>query len=75
MPDSQDIQADPFHLSRLVEAQKGVYVQALAELRRGRKESHWMWFIFPQMDGLGRSVTAKFYAIKSKEEAVAYLNP
>ncbi|MDA0745352.1 MAG: DUF1810 domain-containing protein [bacterium] len=73
-PESQDIQADPFRLSRFVEAQRNTYSQALAELRRGRKESHWMWFIFPQIDGLGRSTTAKHYAIKSKEEAVAYLN-
>jgi uncharacterized protein (DUF1810 family) len=64
---------DPFELKRFVEAQDGVYKQALAELNRGHKESHWMWFIFPQIEGLGRSSTARFYAIKSANEAKAYL--
>ena len=64
---------DPFNLKRFVEAQDGVYEQALAELKQGRKESHWMWFIFPQIEGLGRSSTARFYAIKSANEAEAYL--
>jgi len=64
---------DPFNLERFLKAQEGVYERALAELRRGRKESHWMWFVFPQIDGLGHSSTAKFYALKSREEAVAYL--
>ena len=64
---------DLFDLARFVSAQDGVYEIALSELRRGRKESHWMWFIFPQLDGLGRSATAKKYAIGSIEEARAYL--
>ena len=70
-PPAQD---DPFGLNRFLEAQAGVYERALAELKRGRKESHWMWFIFPQIDGLGRSSTARFYAIKSAKEAKAYLD-
>ena len=65
--------AVPFDLSRFIEAQRGVYEQALAELEQGRKQSHWMWFIFPQIDGLGSSSTAKHYAIKSVAEAKAYL--
>jgi uncharacterized protein (DUF1810 family) len=60
-------------LDRFVAAQDGVYPRALAELRRGRKESHWMWFVFPQMAGLGRSATARFYGIASAAEARAYL--
>jgi uncharacterized protein (DUF1810 family) len=64
---------DPFDLNRFLEAQEGVYAQALAELRAGRKTSHWMWFVFPQIDGLGRSSTARRYAIRSLEEARAYL--
>ena len=62
-----------FDLERFVAAQDGVYRQALAELRRGRKESHWMWFVFPQIAGLGRSATARFYGIGSAAEARAYL--
>jgi uncharacterized protein (DUF1810 family) len=65
---------DPFDLNRFLEAQVGVYDRALAELQQGRKESHWMWFIFPQIHGLGRSSTAKFYAIKTTKEAEAYLS-
>ena len=64
---------DRFDLNRFVQAQEEVYPRALAELKLGRKRSHWMWFIFPQIDGLGYSSTAKFYAIKSKDEAKAYL--
>ena len=60
-------------LQRFVAAQEEVYAQALAELRRGRKQSHWMWFIFPQLAGLGRSDTALYYAIASADEARAYL--
>jgi len=60
-------------LERFVEAQAGAYAQALAELRAGRKRSHWMWFVFPQMAGLGTSPTARFYAIASADEARAYL--
>src|SRR5690349_7212891 len=62
-----------FDLSRFVAAQAPVYAEALAELRRGRKEGHWMWFVFPQLAGLGRSPTALFYAIGSLAEARAYL--
>ena len=65
---------DPFNLNRFVEAQSDVFQRALTELKRGEKRSHWMWFIFPQIDGLGYSSTAKFYAIKSKDETKAYLN-
>jgi uncharacterized protein (DUF1810 family) len=67
--------ADEFDLERFVRAQDegGTYAQALAELRRGRKVSHWMWFVFPQLAGLGRSGTARFYAIHSLAEADAYL--
>ena len=64
---------DEFNLARFVEAQAPIYAQALAELRRGRKESHWMWFVFPQFAGLGRSPMAQFYAISSLAEARAYL--
>ena len=64
---------DPFNLDRFVTAQGGgVYQQALAELRDGRKRSHWMWFIFPQRRDLGRSATAKFYGLSGVEEARAY---
>jgi uncharacterized protein (DUF1810 family) len=65
---------DPYDLDRFVEAQKDLYDQALAEIRGGRKYSHWMWFIFPQFDGLGFSAISKLYAIKSLAEARAYLN-
>jgi uncharacterized protein (DUF1810 family) len=64
---------DPFGLSRFTTAQEGSYDTALAELRGGQKRSHWMWFIFPQIDGLGHSPTARFYAIRSRDEARAYL--
>ncbi len=65
---------DPFQLARFVAAQEETYDRALRELRRGRKESHWMWYIFPQIDGLGSSSTARRYAIKSADEARAYLS-
>jgi uncharacterized protein (DUF1810 family) len=66
---------DPFRLERFVSAQDagGTYDAALAELRAGRKRGHWMWFVFPQMAGLGRSPTAQRYAISSLAEARAYL--
>ena len=65
-----------FDLERFVTAQQDVYAQALAELRAGRKQSHWMWFVFPQLAGLGTSPMAVHYAITSAEEARAYLaNP
>jgi len=60
-------------LERFVAAQESAYAQVLAEIRAGAKRSHWMWFIFPQLAGLGRSETARFYAIGSIEEARAYL--
>ena len=65
---------DRFDLQRFLSAQEGVFEIALAELKNGRKTSHWMWFIFPQIDGLGSSLTATRYAIKSQGEARAYLN-
>jgi uncharacterized protein (DUF1810 family) len=64
---------DPHNLRRFVDAQAPVIEQALRELRDGRKGSHWMWFIFPQLRGLGRSPVAVKYAIASREEAEAYL--
>jgi uncharacterized protein (DUF1810 family) len=64
---------DPFNLRRFVAAQDGVYDHVLAELRAGRKRSHWMWFVFPQREGLGASATAQFYAISSLDEARAFL--
>lgn len=60
-------------LDRFVEAQEGVYAGALAELRAGRKRGHWMWFVFPQIAGLGRSGTARHYAIADLAEARDYL--
>ncbi len=65
---------DPFNLERFVNAQEGVYERALAELKHGRKRTHWMWYIFPQIEGLGHSATAQYYAIKSTAEARHYLN-
>ena len=64
---------DPYDLRRFLQAQEGDYEQALSEIHGGRKHTHWMWYIFPQIDGLGFSSTSKFYAIKSAEEAKAYL--
>jgi uncharacterized protein (DUF1810 family) len=64
---------EPFGLARFVAAQDPVYGRVLAELRRGSKQSHWMWFIFPQIAGLGRSAMAVRYAIASLDEAKAYL--
>lgn len=64
---------DPYHLARFVRAQEADYTRALAEIRGGRKRSHWMWYVFPQFDGLGRSETARRYSIKSRAEAAAYL--
>ena len=65
--------ADPFNLERFVDAQAPVFETVLAELRAGRKRTHWMWFVFPQLAGLGRSSTARFYGIRSVDEARAYL--
>jgi len=64
---------DPYDLQRFIEARNPVYAQVCAELRNGRKESHWMWFIFPQMRGLGHSQMAVKFGIASREEAEAYL--
>lgn len=64
---------DPHQLSRFVQAQEADYEKALSEIRSGRKRSHWMWYIFPQFDGLGFSSTSKRYSIKSIAEAKAYL--
>jgi len=64
---------DPYNLERFVEAQRGAFEQACAELRRGRKTGHWIWFIFPQIAGLGFSEMSQRYAIRSIEEARAYL--
>jgi len=73
--DSGGSVSDPFDLNRFVAAQDagGTYERALAELRRGRKSSHWMWFVFPQYAGLGSSATSQHYAIGSLAEARAYL--
>ena len=65
---------DPFHLDRFVAAQVESYDRALAELHRGRKTTHWMWFVFPQLRGLGRSATAQHFGIASLAEARAYLD-
>jgi uncharacterized protein (DUF1810 family) len=64
---------DPFNLARFRTAQEGVFERAREELRAGRKRSHWMWFMFPQMRGLGASETSRFYGIGSRAEAEAYL--
>jgi uncharacterized protein (DUF1810 family) len=64
---------DPFRLQRFVTAQQPLYEKACGELRNGQKRSHWMWFIFPQIQGLGQSEMSRRYAISSVEEAVAYL--
>jgi uncharacterized protein (DUF1810 family) len=64
---------DPYDLQRFVHAQADTFESAIGELRVGRKRTHWMWFIFPQLRGLGRSSTAQFYGIASLDEAVAYL--
>jgi len=66
--------ADPYSLGRFIQAQEDDYEQALSEIRSGRKRSHWMWYIFPQYDGLGSSATSQRYAIRSLAEAEAYLH-
>jgi uncharacterized protein (DUF1810 family) len=67
------VDSDPFRLQRFIDAQEGVHARALDELRAGRKTTHWMWFVFPQVAGLGSSAMAQRYAIGSLEEARAYL--
>jgi uncharacterized protein (DUF1810 family) len=64
---------DPFNLQRFVEAQNGSYARALAELRAGRKTSHWIWYVFPQLDRLGFSEASRFYGLSGLDEARAYL--
>ena len=64
---------DDFNLQRFIDAQNGIYETALAELTGGSKRNHWMWYIFPQLRGLGLSPTAQFYGIASLDEARAYL--
>ena len=61
-------------LQRFIDAQQSDYETALSEIKRGRKQSHWMWYIFPQIQGLGFSATSKLYAIRNLQEAQAYLN-
>ena len=68
-----DEPSDPFQFQRFLEAQQQTYDTALTELQAGAKQSHWMWFIFPQLAGLGRSPTAIFYGIRSLHEARAFL--
>lgn len=70
---TEDNADDPFDLNRFVLAQAPVYTDSLAELSGGCKRSHWMWFVFPQIDGLGFSATTKRYSLKSLDEAHAYL--
>ena len=65
--------SDSFDLQRFVDAQNPLFEEVLAELRRGRKESHWIWFVFPQLTSLGRSAMAKRFGISSRDEAQAYL--
>jgi uncharacterized protein (DUF1810 family) len=67
------VPADPYDLQRFVDAQQRDYAQALVEIKSGRKQSHWMWYVFPQVDGLGMSPMSRRYAIKSLAEATAYL--
>jgi uncharacterized protein (DUF1810 family) len=76
MGTSRDIPGtnDPYDLGRFLRAQEADYQQALLEIRSGRKRTHWMWYIFPQIDGLAFSSTSKHYSIKSVEEARAYLD-
>ena len=65
---------DQYDLNRFLAAQKECYAQVVSELKNGRKRTHWMWYIFPQIDGLAFSSMSRRYAIKNKEEAQAYLN-
>ena len=69
-----NVTADTYNLQRFLDAQRSVYEQAERELRAGRKQSHWMWFIFPQIKGLGHSAMTQRYAISSLAEAKAYLD-
>jgi uncharacterized protein (DUF1810 family) len=71
--EAPDAGPDPFHLDRFVQAQARTYAGALGELRRGSKTGHWIWFVFPQLTGLGHSPMAEHYGIASLAEARAYL--
>ena len=75
MPDKPDSgwAGGPHQLRRFIAAQEPVFSHVLAELQAGQKQTHWMWFIFPQIAGLGRSPTARYYAIESQAEAVDFL--
>jgi uncharacterized protein (DUF1810 family) len=66
--------SDPYNLQRFIDAQEKVLDAVRSELRAGRKTSHWMWFVFPQIEGLGHSAVAKHFALSSRQEAQAYLN-
>lgn len=72
--DDPNVREDPFNLQRFLTAQERIYDIVLTELRSGQKRSHWMWYIFPQIDGLGHSPTAQHYALKSLGEARQYLH-
>jgi len=72
--DIYEQQRDPYHLERFVEAQNPVYDQVCRELQQGLKMTHWMWFIFPQIEGLSSSAMSRRFAISSLEEAAAYLD-
>ena len=72
MPATGSVRPSDANLSRFIEAQTPVYASVCAELAAGRKTSRWMWFIFPQLKGLGSSGTARFYGIESRDEALAY---
>lgn len=71
--DARPAISDPYNLQRFLAAHEGDYARAAAELKAGRKETHWIWYVFPQMKGLGRSHTAEFYGITALDEAKAYL--
>src|SRR5947209_14351071 len=73
MTNQESGSSDPFRLERFVQAQSGVYSRVLEELRAAEKRSHWMWFIFPQLSGLGSSEMAQRFAISGRSEALAYL--
>jgi uncharacterized protein (DUF1810 family) len=73
VPGAKEKMSDPYNLQRFLDAQNGIFEQACAQLQAGRKTSHWMWFIFPQIQGLGYSDLARRYAISCRAEATAYL--
>ena len=69
----REVSMTNYNLQRFLDAQRGDYEQALAEVRNGRKYSHWIWYIFPQLKGLGMSYNSQYYGLSGKEEAEAYL--